>query len=79
MNNDVATDHRHEITRHLRLLATNRSPIAENVDDRFRRREPEWSVVLALIACGHDGGVFLGDNKLRVPTQELMCLLRRPF
>lgn len=55
------------------------SPVAEHVDDRFTRRETEWSVVLATIAGGEDGGVFLGDNKLRVPAEELMCLPRRRF
>lgn len=46
------------------------SPVAENVDDRLARREAERPVVLATIARRDDGGVFLGDNKLRVPTEE---------
>ena len=50
-----------------------RLPVAENLDDRFRRREPEWPVVLAPIAPGHDRRVLLGYNSLRMPTEKRFC------
>ena len=45
--------------------------------DHYPRSQPEWPVILAPIARGDDRGIFLGDNKFVVPSQELIRLLRR--